>query len=1356
MDWSSSDLPTAFRQFQELCELIFEGPFHEKTEELKVHYLKIWVGTEGRELIATWKLNDADKKKLKTYWDKFNAYAAPKSNFRLARYKLRGIEQGPDEAIDKFVKRIRMLTAECKYTNPEEQTIDAIIFGGNNEAVRSKLLKKDDTLTVEQAIEITRIEEVAKQQSAVMNTADNLKTTQVNAVKTIKQPVSKDDKLSRPRLVSKSQESHDFLGDGSVRPKHTQKYTEKFPERFPKCGRCGTRHASGTETCPAIGSTCDHCGGRNHWRPVCRARRKTEPGRRSRQVHTLNAQEFTDSDDDNLYFNELRIHALNQANYNECENEIVTKLAIQSKHCRKRLSCKLDTGAQGNAMSLETYKLLHPHSKCDEFGLPIGINKSKVKIVAYGNNQIKTYGVCTLRIQVKNRFHLDTFHIVNVPGPIIIGYPACKALKLVTLNFTLDCKPQPVNDSKCSAGSSDDSAKQQVLQEYPDCFQGIGCFAGTYHITLDHSVPPVVHPPRRVPEALRQPLKAELDKLEQESIISKVEKPTDWVNSFVCVTKPNGKLRLCLDPKDLNKAIKRPHYVTPTLDDITPKLKDAKYFTILDARSGYWNIRLDEESSYFTTFNSPFGRYKFNRLPFGLVCAQDIFQKKIDETFGDLPGVTGIADDIVIYGNSAERHDEVLKSVLNRARERGLKFNPDKMVVKTQQIKFFGNIIGCDGMKADPAKISAIQQMEQPKNLKELQTFLGMVNYLSRYAPNLSAVTAPLRDLCKQNTEFIWGYEHNKSFTDTKQLIASPVILKYYDSKCPLVIQVDASQKGLGVAALQPQGPIAFASKSLTDAEKRYSNIERELLGIVFGLERFHYYAYGRHVVIETDHKPLTSIYNKNLASASPRLARMLLRIQKYDIEIKYVPGKDIGLADALSRINPCVGDTIKGLDVTVHEMHLQINASPNRIRQIRDETVKDPALSVLKDCIMKGFPEKRQSCPPLILEYWNYRDELHCADGVIMKGDRVVVPKSLQADALEQIHYAHQGTEKCKLRAKGAVFWPGINNDIDNTVNSCATCQRHRSASVKEPMIPHDVPPRAWHTLGSDIFYWNNTHYLLIVDYFSKFPIIRKLTNITSKSVIAQMKGIFEEHGIPEKLVSDGGTQYTSSEFANFSQTYGFIHVFSSPHYPQSNGLSERNVQTVKNILQKALDTGSDPHLALLCHRTTAIDHNTPSPCEMLNSRKYKANLPIMNGKVNNDDLNSVLQKRQDHQKEMYDRNAKSLPAMYPNECVRVCDPVTKLWEPGKILAKTDAPRSYLVETNGATYRRNQRFIHKTGEKFGSLNKPIVIDDDDFPPVQLKDHNVQPQVDPVSPVNSNQEIRRSGRTTRKPERLDL
>ena len=352
---------------------------------------------------------------------------------------------------------------------------------------------------------------------------------------------------------------------------------------------------------------------------------------------------------------------------------------------------------------------------------------------------------------------------------------------------------------------------------------------------------------------------------------------------------------------------------------------DAKYFSIVDARSGYWNIQLDHESSLYTTFNSPHGRYRFLRLPFGFIGAQDIFQKKVDKAFGDLPGVTGIANDIVIYGRDQSDHDANLRAVMERACETGLRFNPDKCKMRCTEIPFFGNIISDSGLRPDPQKTEAILNLDPSASLADLQTFLGMVQFLSRFVPNLASLSANLWDLTKKSSKFQWGPEHQSAVDKVKEAVTSTSSLQYFDSTKPVTIQVDASTRGLGATLFQDKGPIEYRSKLLTETETRYSNIEREMLAIVHGLEKFHYYAYGRHVTVETDHKPLEAIFKKHLSSSPPRIARMMLRIQKYDVEIKYVPGKNVPLADTLSRINPLPGDTIEGLDVSVHELHLHL-----------------------------------------------------------------------------------------------------------------------------------------------------------------------------------------------------------------------------------------------------------------------------------------------------------------------------------------------------------------------------------------------------------------------------------------------
>ena len=221
-----------------------------------------------------------------------------------------------------------------------------------------------------------------------------------------------------------------------------------------------------------------------------------------------------------------------------------------------------------------------------------------------------------------------------------------------------------------------------------------------------------------------------------------MSEPTDWVDSLVVVEKPNGSLRICLDPRDLNKAIKREHYRLPILEDVIPDLKGGKYFYKLDARSGYWQIKLDESSSVLTTFNTPYGRYRFTRMPFGIHSAQEVFQKKVDETYQGLAGVVAIVDDILVYGSTPSEHDQNLRAVLQRSREKGVKLNPDKVALRVTESSYFGNILTADGLRPDPAKVAAITDMPAPTNRAELSTVLGMSNYLAKFVPGLAETIA--------------------------------------------------------------------------------------------------------------------------------------------------------------------------------------------------------------------------------------------------------------------------------------------------------------------------------------------------------------------------------------------------------------------------------------------------------------------------------------------------------------------------------------------------------------------------------------------------------------------------------------
>ena len=423
-------------------------------------------------------------------------------------------------------------------------------------------------------------------------------------------------------------------------------------------------------------------------------------------------------------------------------------------------------------------------------------------------------------------------------------------------------------------------------------------------------------------------------------------------------------------------------------------------------------------------------------------------------------------------------------------------------------------------------------------------------------------------------------------------MICNASSLAYFDPNTDTTIQVDASGKGLGVALFQHGKPIMYASKSLSDTEQRYACIEREMLAVCYGCTRFHTYIYGKHFTVETDHNPLTMIHLKNLTPAPPRLQRMLLRLQQYDVTIKYVPGKDLTIPDALSRL-PSTNTQHITLDLSVHFVQF----STDRLIKLKAATHDDPTLCALRDTINQGWPDKRRNVRANLRHYWPMRDLLSTEDDLIIMSERIVIPSTMQQSILEDIHAGHQGVTKSQLLAKSVVYWPDINRNIEEFVQSCETCQNALPSQPHEPLMQHDIPERAWQTVGTDLFHWDDSDYLLIVDYYSKFPYIKKLSTTTSTAVVIMIKQLFSECGIPQRIVSDNGPQYSGAAFQEFVKLWGIEHVTSSPRYPMSNGMAERAIRTIKLTLSKAKRSGSDVYMAMLSLRSTPISGKLPSP---------------------------------------------------------------------------------------------------------------------------------------------------------------
>ena len=431
---------------------------------------------------------------------------------------------------------------------------------------------------------------------------------------------------------------------------------------------------------------------------------------------------------------------------------------------------------------------------------------------------------------------------------------------------------------------------------------------GEATLRIDETVPPKVLPCRKVPLAIRDDVKKELDRLVEKGVLVPVTEPTEWVSQMAVVHKRDGKLRICIDPQPLNAALKREHYRLPVLDDVLPELKDAKVFRKLDVREAYWHVRLDEPSSKLTTMITPFGRYMWKRLPFGLKVSSEIFQRKIDEALGNLKGIFNIVDDIIVVGcgsTDAEAVDDNklnLSATLQRCSERNTILNEEKQQTGLKEIVFHGHKITSEGVKVDETKVEAIHNMPAPTDVEGIRRICGMAQYMSRFIPDLAGTLEPIRALNRKGVPLVWSKECENAFNTLKKNLSESACLAYYDPSKELVIQVDSSKHGLGAVLLQDGRPIECASRALTPSERNWAQIEKEALAVLYGLERFDQYTYGRPITVENDHKPLASILSKPLSMAPKRLQDIMMRYNRYDVNFVFTKGSKLYLADTLSR----------------------------------------------------------------------------------------------------------------------------------------------------------------------------------------------------------------------------------------------------------------------------------------------------------------------------------------------------------------------------------------------------------------------------------------------------------------------
>lgn len=1297
-----------------------------KDSEIKCAMLLNLIGEEALDLFNTFDLSEEDKKDYDKVMDAFEGYTSPKSNVVMERFKFNMRNQQHEEPFTNFLTDLKRLIKSCEFGDQQDSLLrDRIILGIADKSLQERMLREVD-LSLEKIVKLCRATEMGRDQAKELQGHISLKGQNcIDAVSSRQGYSGQHKNSSRPSnnsVDTNNGESRLKLYDKN-KPKSN--FSKDSNNETYNCKKCGRNH--GRRDCPAYGKKCNICHKMNHFAVGCNLKPKPDrPNPLSNQVASVGLGQNQIGPNGNESNNEiLFLDSIHKPKFVPKTNQWYETLVLND---RENVLFKLDSGAEVNTCSLELFEKLQQKDSS------IKLSKSNMILKAYGGSQIDSVGIVNLKCRpiTKNTSETVEFFVIKTTNDVgILGLDSC-------LRFDLIKRVDEVTTIKAQdrlEKTEEDQIKQRFVDCNSDVFNGIGKFKVKCHFDVDPSVKVTVKPPRRIPMTIQPKVQKALNELENQGIICKVDHPKSFVSNLVVVEKPNGDVRLCIDPTDLNQATKRTPHLIPCMQDISQKLSNKSIFSVLDLKDGFYNIELDEESSDHCAFSTPYGMYKFQRLPFGLNLAPEIFQKFTEQIFGQIKGVVVYFDDILIAGSDEREHDLILKQVVDKARENNIKFNKTKFQYKVKSVKYFGEVYSQGGHTPDPDRVRAINGLESPKNKKELQRLLGLFNFVRDFVPKMSEVTSPLRELLRKDVAFLWMPKHEEALNKLKNLISKAPVLVHFDDSKPITLQCDSSKDGMGFSLMQNGRPVMYGSKSLTDTQVGYCQTEKEMLSICEAVKKYHNLLYGRvEIEVQTDHKPLVSIMCKNIANINNnRLQRMRLKLLNYNLKVRYVPGKNMYVADCLSRsyLKDKVYDDSDLVEV-VHTLSKNAQVSDSRKSEILDETKNDDTLTSVIKYIREGWPNTKLSIPNHVKFYFQLQDRLTVDDGLLFLDHRIIIPKSLRNKMLYLLHEPHMGMEKTKLKARMTVYWPNINTDIEQIVSKCTVCEQYRANNTKEPMLSHSVPDLPFEKVAVDLLDCKGKPYLVLIDYYSKWLELKSIRNKQASEIILKLKSIFSEHGVPKQICSDN-MPFNSYEFIMFSKEWDIECIYSSPRYPKSNGMAERAVQIAKNILNKS-NNESEAFVALLEYRSTPVKSTGLAPCQVLMSRLLRSKIPVSKDVLKPKMQLNVKDKithYQNQSKSYYDKNSKV------KKCFKTPNVVYRkdgLWKPAQIVGKAKGPRSYLIrEENGRILTRNSHHLKQ------SYNTPTCTYNDDTDILGEQSVPVNPNV--VLPNENNHNV---------------
>ncbi|XP_038121421.1 uncharacterized protein K02A2.6-like [Culex quinquefasciatus] len=605
-------------------------------------------------------------------------------------------------------------------------------------------------------------------------------------------------------------------------------------------------------------------------------------------------------------------------------------------------------------------------------------------------------------------------------------------------------------------------------------------------------VQPVFRAKRPVPFAALQPIQTELERLQKLDIISPVEF-SDWAAPIVAVKKKsvNGepnKVRVCADySTGLNSLIQPNQHPLPLPEEIFAKLTGSKIFTHIDLSDAYLQVPVEKESRQYLTINTHLGLFEFNRLSPGVKSAPGAFQKIVESMVAGLAGVEVYLDDVLVHGRTPEEHRSRLLKVLERIQEWGFTLRIEKCSFFMPEITYLGFIVNNRGIRPDPSKTSTICRMPPPHDVSSLRSFLGAINFYGKFVRNMHDLRHPLDALLRKDAKWDWNESCQESFEQFKNLLRSDLLLAHYNPELETIVAADASNYGVDACLMHRYDDgsikvVCHASRTLTSAEQNYGQVEKEALALIFGVTKFHRFIWGRRFTLHTDHKPLVAVFGSKKGipvHTSNRLQRWALILLSYEFDIEHISTQDFGYADMLSRlmdarIKPDEDFVIAAIqleDELAAAMDEALNILPVTFKHLQVATSNDKLLQDVIKHVQSRWPGAIKLVDAELRPFYARKDALSVVQGCLMLADRVVVPQQYQQQVLKALHRGHPGQERMKKVMRSHVYWPGVDQDVDDFVRSCHACAAVAKAPTKTllsswPLAEHPGSASTWISL--------------------------------------------------------------------------------------------------------------------------------------------------------------------------------------------------------------------------------------------------------------------------------------------------